>query len=82
MYKKLGILVYTNETNLPILELFLKYFFKYNPTFSYPIYIVSNRFTNTTLPHQDKVTYLDGNVEWNSQGRHFSQTINMGQQSY
>jgi hypothetical protein len=76
MYKKLGILVYTNETNLPILELFLKYFFKYNPTFGYPIYIVSNRFTNTTLPHQDKVTYLDGNVEWNSQGRHFSQTIN------
>lgn len=67
--------IYTNETNLPILELFLKYFFKHNPDFTYPIYAVSNNFTKTDLPYQDKVTYLSGNVEWNSQGKHFSQTL-------
>lgn len=67
--------IYTNETNLPILELFLKYFFKHNPNFAYPIYAVSNNFTKTDLPYQDKVTYLSGNVKWHSQGGHFSQTL-------
>jgi hypothetical protein len=71
----IGIVVYTNETNFPILELFLKYFFKHNPNFIYPIYVVSNNFTKSELPYQDKVTYLSGNVEWNSQGKHFSQTL-------
>ena len=71
----IGIVVYTNETNFPILELFLKYFFKHNPNFIYPIYVVSNNLTKTELPYQDKVTYLSGNVEWNSQGKHFSQTL-------
>jgi hypothetical protein len=71
----IGVVVYTNETNLPILELFLKYFFKHNPNFIYPIYVVSNNLTKTELPYQDKVTYLSGNVEWNSQGKHFSQTL-------
>lgn len=71
----IGIVIYTNETNLPILKLFLNYFFKHNPNFTYPIYAVSNNFTKTDLPHQDKVTYLSGNVEWNPQGKHFSQTL-------
>jgi hypothetical protein len=71
----IGVVIYTNETNLPILELFLKYFFKHNPDFTYPIYAVSNNFTKLNLPYQDKVTYLSGNVEWNSQGKHFSQTL-------
>ena len=71
----LAIVIYTNETNLPILELFLKYFFKHNPNFNYPIYAISNNFTKLDLPYQDKVTYLSGNVEWDSQGRHFSQTL-------
>ena len=69
------VLVYTNESNIPILELFLKYFFKHNPTFNYPIYIASNNFTTTNLPHKDKVTYLKGDVGWNPQGKHFSQTL-------
>jgi hypothetical protein len=71
----IGIVVYTNETNLPILELFLKYFFKHNPLFPYRVYVVSNNFTKDDLPYSDKVAYLKGNVEWNSQGRHFSQTL-------
>ena len=71
----IGVVVYTNESNLPILELFLQYFFKYNPKFPYSVYVVSNNFTTSNLPHQDKVTYLSGNIEWDSQGKHFSQTL-------
>ena len=70
-----GVVVYTNETNLPILELFLKYFFKHNSSFPYRIYVVSNNFTKPNLPYHDKVIYLSGNVEWHSQGGHFSQTL-------
>jgi len=70
-----GVIVYTNESNLPILELFLQYFFKYNPKFPYSVYVVSNNFTTSNLPYQDKVTYLSGNVEWHSRGGHFSQTL-------
>lgn len=71
----IGFVIYTNETNLPILKLFLKYFFKYNPNFNFSIYAISNRFTKTDLPHNDKVTYLSGEVEWHSAGGHFSQTL-------
>jgi hypothetical protein len=71
----IGFVIYTNETNLPILKLFLKYFFKHNPSFNFPIYAVSNKFTRTDLPYNDKVDYLSGEVEWHSAGGHFSQTL-------
>jgi len=73
----IAILVYTNETNIPILRLFLKYFFKYNPTFNLPVYIVSNNFPNIELPYSDKVTYINSNVDWDPQSRHFSKTLNV-----
>jgi hypothetical protein len=76
MIVNIAILVYTNETNIPILKLFLKYFFKYNPSFSYSIYVTSNHFSNIELPFSDKVTYIDSEVEWDPQSKHFSQTLN------
>jgi hypothetical protein len=72
----IGIVVYTNETNIPILELFLKYFFKHNPNINIHIYVVANRFTKLGLPYNDKVTYLSANVEWSSTGAHFASTLN------
>jgi hypothetical protein len=71
----LAIVVYTNETNLPILRLFLDYFFKHNPNFDLPIYVVGNKFTISDLPHSDKVRYLAGDVEFDSIGGHFSKTL-------
>lgn len=72
----IGIVVYTNETNLPILKLFLKYLFKYNSNIKIPIYAVANKFTKSDLPYSDKVTYLSANVEWSSTGAHFASTLN------
>jgi hypothetical protein len=71
----IGIVVYTNETNVPILDLFLKYFFKHNPNINIPIYAVANRFTKSDLPYSNKVTYLSADVEWSSTGAHFSKTL-------
>ena len=71
----LAVVVYTNENNLPILQLFLDYFFKHNPNFNLPIYVVGNKFTKPELPYSDKVKYLAGNVEFNSAGGHFSETL-------
>jgi len=73
--KSVCILVYTNETNIPILELFLKYLFKYNTDFNIPIYVAANSFTKKELPYSDKVTYLSGNVSFHDNGGHFSQTL-------
>jgi hypothetical protein len=72
----IGIVVYTNETNLPILKLFLDYLFKYNSNIKIPIYAVANKFTKSDLPYSDKVTYLSANVEWSSTGAHFASTLN------
>lgn len=72
----IGIVVYTNETNLPILKLFLKYLFKHNSNIRIPIYAVANKFTKSDLPYSDKVTYLSANVEWSSTGAHFASTLN------
>ena len=71
----LCVLIYANQTSIPILKLFLKYFFEYNPNFKYPIYVVANSFTTTDLPCNDKVTYLSGNVPFHDKGGHFSQTL-------
>lgn len=71
----LAVVVYTNETNLPILQLFLDYFFKNNPNFNLPIYAVANKFTKSNLPYQDKITYLPGNVDFQGNGGHFSETL-------
>jgi len=71
----LAVVVYTNETNLPILKLFLNYFFKNNPNFDLSVYVVANKFTKSDLPYQDKVKYLPGNVEFQCNGGHFSETL-------
>jgi hypothetical protein len=71
----LAIVVYTNETNLPILQLFLDYFFKHNLNFNLPVYVVGNRFTKSDLPHLDKVKYIAGDVEFHYDGKHFSETL-------
>jgi hypothetical protein len=71
----LAVVVYTNETNIPVLDLFFKYFFKHNSTFNTPIYAVANKFTKSELPYSDKVTYLNGNVPFHNMGGHFSQTL-------
>lgn len=71
----LAIVVYTNETNLPILQLFLDYFFKNNPNINLPIYVVGNKFTKFELPYLGKVKYLAGYVEFQSNGGHFSETL-------
>ena len=71
----LAVVVYTNETNLPILQLFLDYFFKNNPNFNLSIYAVANRFTKIDLPHNNKVKYISGNVDFQGNGGHFSETL-------
>lgn len=71
----LAVVVYTNETNLPILQLFLDNFFKYNPNSNLSIYAVGNKFTKFELPHLDKVKYIAGNAEFQNNGGHFSETL-------
>ena len=72
---KYCILIYTNENNIPIIELFLKKFFHYNPHYNGKIYVVSNNYLESDLPYSDKITYLYGNVLFNKYGSHFSQTM-------
>lgn len=66
---------FTNENNIPLLELTLKYFFKYNTLENIKVSVISNGYKNNKLPYNDKVSYLNGNSSFESNGEHFSNSL-------
>jgi hypothetical protein len=67
---------FTNENNIPLIKLSLKYFFKYNTLDNIKISVISNNYKNyDDLPFKDKVEYLKGNVEFSHDGGHFSKSL-------
>jgi hypothetical protein len=72
--KNFCFLFYSNETYLPILDLTLgefNYYFNNNP---FKKYVVSNKFTDYIFTNKN-ATFLNSNVDFEGQGRHFSQTM-------
>ena len=67
---------FTHQHNIHLVELALKYFFEFNTLENIKISVISNTYSDySTLPFQDKVEYLSGNVEFCSSGTHFSETL-------
>ena len=72
----LRFIFYTNEKNLHLIELSLKYFFKYNTNSNVKVSVVSNKIIDfETLPFKDKVSYINADINFNSGGFHFSDTM-------
>ena len=67
---------FTNECNIHLIKLTLKYFFKYNNLDNIKISVISNNYNNVDdLPFKDKVEYLSGNVKFGHNGQHFSESL-------
>lgn len=67
---------FTNENNTHLIELTLKYFFEYNNLENIKISVISNNYKDrSTLPFQDRVEYLSGDVGFCSGGGHFSESL-------
>jgi hypothetical protein len=74
LLNNLAVVVYTNETNFPVLNLFLQYFRKHCPVKDAHVYVITNRVPET-VKYTENITYLPGNAEFDGQGRHFSETL-------
>jgi hypothetical protein len=76
MIDNLRFVFFTNEYNIHLIELTLKYFFKYNNLENIKVSVISNNYKNyDNLPFKDKVEYLSGNVEFQYNGDHFSESL-------
>jgi len=76
MIDNLRFIFFTNEYNIHLIELTLKYFFKYNNLENIKVSVISNNYKNyDNLPFKDKVEYLSGNINFKSNGGHFSESL-------
>jgi hypothetical protein len=76
MLDNLRFVFFTNENNISLIELTLKYFFKHNNLENIKVSVISNNYKDySTLPFKDKVEYLNGNVSFKSDGSHFSESL-------
>ena len=72
----LHFLIFSNENNIPIVKLSLKYFDKFVGLDNVNISVVSNRFLDTTdLPYKDQVNYISADVNFCGGGSHYVATI-------
>lgn len=67
-------LVYTNETYLPIANLTMSEFDKFNGPISQNRYLVSNKIRDFQFDAQN-TTFIDCDVQFDGTGKHFSQTM-------
>ena len=65
---------FTNEKNIDFFSLTLKYFLKHTKD-NEKISVILNKITRTDLPYKDKVEYINAEVEFDDQGRHFGRSI-------
>lgn len=70
-------LFYTNENNQALVELCLKYFFKYNTNEKLKVSVLSNGYKNKDFHFNDRVNYLSSDINLNSTNR-FVDTIKYG----
>lgn len=72
---KLGLLMYTNETYLPIAKLSIDEFNKHSSDFEINKYIVSNRFDETIDFSDCGAEIFDANVPLSNDSRHFADLL-------
>ena len=68
-------LFFTNENGSSLGELAVKYFLKHNKKEGLNVSLVSNKFKNNSFQFENKVSYLSGDIEFQSNGGHFAQTL-------
>jgi hypothetical protein len=75
MLDNLRFVFFTNETNLELINLTLKYFFRFTSEHNLKVSVISNKLNSLNLPYTNKVDYLEGNVEFQHNGGHFGKTL-------
>lgn len=65
---------FTNEKNIDFFSLTLKYFLKHVKD-GEKVSVILNKITRDDLPYNDKVEYLNADVNFDDQGRHFGRSI-------
>ena len=76
MLDNLRFVFFTNENNVHLLKLTLKYFFKHTRLENIKVSVISNNYKkNQKLPFKNKVEYLNGNVLFSETGHHFGQSL-------
>lgn len=65
---------FTNEKNIDFFTLTLKYFLKHVQD-GEKISVILNNLTRNDLPYNDKVEYVNANIDFDDQGRHFGRSI-------
>lgn len=72
---RLRFVFFTNEKNIHLIELTLKYFFKHNTFNNVKVSVIVNNIKTNELPYKDKVEYLNGNTEFHPTGGHFAKSL-------
>ena len=75
MLDNLRFLFFTNENAVTLGELAIKHFLKHNKKEGLKVSLVSNKFKNNSFQFENKVSYLSGDIEFQSNGGHFAQTL-------
>jgi hypothetical protein len=75
MLDDIRFIFYTNESNFGLGELCVKHFLMHNKREDLKVSLISNNFPHDNFQFDDRVTYLNANVERKSDGSHFAQTM-------
>jgi hypothetical protein len=75
MLDDIRFIFYTNESNFGLGELCVKHFLMHNKREDLKVSLISNNFPHNNFQFEDRVTYLNANVERKSDGSHFAQTM-------
>jgi hypothetical protein len=75
MLDNLRFLFFTNENAVTLGELAVKHFIKHNKKEGLNVSLVSNKFKDNNFQFKDKISYLSGDIEFQSNGGHFAQTL-------
>jgi hypothetical protein len=68
-------LFFTNENGSLLGELAVKHFLKHNKKEGLKVSLVSNKFKDNSFQFENKISYLSGDIEFQSNGGHFAQTL-------
>lgn len=75
MLDDIRFIFYTNESNFGLGELCVKHFLMHNKREDLKVSLISNNFPHDNFQFDDRITYLNANVERKSDGSHFAQTM-------
>ena len=70
----LRFIFFTNERNIDFFSLTIKYFLKHVRD-GEKVSVILNKITRTDLPYKDRVDYVNADVDFDDQGRHFGRSI-------